>query len=338
MSLCLFAVQRILHPENEQEPRIQPTQYILHTAVSAASSLAPYFGRESVKTESHFYINAQGVIEQYVDTERQADAQWEGNRHGVSVETWDGGAPEQNPWNPAQIDSLVRLGHWLRAEHGIPMHLCPGPQSPGVGYHRLFYEWNKSKHSCPGNLRVSQFHGEVLPRLAGGTPAPAPAPAPAHGPRTLKLTRPFMKGSDVAEVQRAVGSTADGVFGPNTKAAVVRFQRAHGLSADGIVGPKTWAAIRAPAPAPAPAPGPAPTPAPTPRPMIRLGSKGQAVKDLQWLLNVLAGQGLKVDGDFGPKTETAVKNWQRFFHLGVDGIVGPQTWRSLYEIKAQKGA
>lgn len=32
----------------------------------------------------------------------------------------------------------------------------------------------------------------------------------------------------------------DGIFGPNTRAAVVRFQRDNNLSADGIVGCNTW--------------------------------------------------------------------------------------------------
>ncbi len=37
--------------------------------------------------------------------------------------------------------------------------------------------------------------------------------------------------------------TADGVFGPRTKEAVLAFQRALSLTADGIVGPKTWDAL-----------------------------------------------------------------------------------------------
>lgn len=50
--------------------------------------------------------------------------------------------------------------------------------------------------------------------------------------------------------------TADAIYGPRTKAAVVAFQSATGLSADGICGPKTWSALIVGAqPQPAPTPG-----------------------------------------------------------------------------------
>jgi peptidoglycan hydrolase-like protein with peptidoglycan-binding domain len=44
-------------------------------------------------------------------------------------------------------------------------------------------------------------------------------------------------------VQRALKISADGVFGPQTAAAVKKFQAANGLKADGIVGPQTWAKL-----------------------------------------------------------------------------------------------
>lgn len=50
-------------------------------------------------------------------------------------------------------------------------------------------------------------------------------------------------GANVQCVQSKVGVTADGKFGPMTKAAVVAFQTSKGLVADGIVGPKTAAAM-----------------------------------------------------------------------------------------------
>lgn len=58
---------------------------------------------------------------------------------------------------------------------------------------------------------------------------------------------------------------------------------------------------------------------------IKLGSKGESVKQLQEIL------GLAVDGNFGPKTENAVKNFQKKHNLTEDGIVGTKTWQVLQE-------
>ena len=60
------------------------------------------------------------------------------------------------------------------------------------------------------------------------------------------------------------------------------------------------------------------------RRVLRRGSKGTDVRRLQEFL------GIKVDGDFGPQTESAVRSYQRSRGLKVDGVVGPQTWGSLY--------
>ena len=56
---------------------------------------------------------------------------------------------------------------------------------------------------------------------------------------------------------------------------------------------------------------------------IKLGSKGESVKILQRVLN------LTVDGDFGPKTDKAVRDFQKKNKLIVDGEVGPKTWAAL---------
>ena len=63
-------------------------------------------------------------------------------------------------------------------------------------------------------------------------------------------------------------------------------------------------------------------------PLIKKGSKGDAVKKLQQILNS-KGYKLTVDGDFGPATEAAVKAYQAANHLEVDGEVGEKTWASL---------
>ena len=48
-------------------------------------------------------------------------------------------------------------------------------------------------------------------------------------------------GSSVAALQSALGITADGVYGPNTRRAVRNYQRNQGLAVDGIAGPVTRA-------------------------------------------------------------------------------------------------
>ena len=51
---------------------------------------------------------------------------------------------------------------------------------------------------------------------------------------------------ETAAVQAKVGVSADGVMGPQTRAAVKRFQRRNGLTVDGVVGPQTLAAMGLP--------------------------------------------------------------------------------------------
>jgi hypothetical protein len=52
-----------------------------------------------------------------------------------------------------------------------------------------------------------------------------------------------MSTSDVRQVQRELGVSADGVVGPQTRAAVKRFQRRNGLVPDGVIGPATLGAL-----------------------------------------------------------------------------------------------
>ena len=56
---------------------------------------------------------------------------------------------------------------------------------------------------------------------------------------------------------------------------------------------------------------------------LRKGDRGQEVKRLQCRI------GVTVDGDFGPKTDIAVKDYQQIKNLVVDGIAGPVTLGSL---------
>ena len=59
--------------------------------------------------------------------------------------------------------------------------------------------------------------------------------------------------------------------------------------------------------------------------VLRKGAKGDGVKIMQEAL------GIPADGDFGPGTERAVKEWQSKNGLVADGIVGPKTLAKLME-------
>ncbi len=63
-------------------------------------------------------------------------------------------------------------------------------------------------------------------------------------------------------------------------------------------------------------------------PTLRLGSTGNFVTLLQYIL-VLNGFNIDVDGIIGPRTVAALRNFQSFNKLAVDGIAGPMTWKTM---------
>lgn len=78
---------------------------------------------------------------------------------------------------------------------------------------------------------------------------------------------------------------------------------------------------------------PAPSAPPTAG-MLRMGSSGAGVRELQRLLG-RAGYAVKVDGDFGPTTKKAVMAFQKAQGLEVDGVVGPATNSRIMKFKEQ---
>ncbi len=109
----------------------------------------------------------------------------------------------------------------------------------------------------------------------------------------------------------------DGIAGPQTKRSVRKFQRRNGLLVDGIAGPQTRRAL-----------GRLGRPSYGARPM-RLGMVGWDVSALQFRL---ARRGVGpggIDGRFGPRTDAAVRRFQRRVGLSADGIAGPATRRAL---------
>jgi peptidoglycan hydrolase-like protein with peptidoglycan-binding domain len=114
---------------------------------------------------------------------------------------------------------------------------------------------------------------------------------------------------------RARGWTVavDGIFGSQTATAVQAVQLAAHLNVDAVVGPRTWAALIV---------------------QVSLGDDGDAVRGVQeeFQFRNLSGdpsQGVQIDGDFGPQTQSAVVDFQQALGLDIDGVVGRDTWRAL---------
>ncbi len=146
--------------------------------------------------------------------------------------------------------------------------------------------------------------------------------------------------AEIAEFNNAIPSIeADGIFGAATENAVEAFQAEYGLSVDGVVGPTTWEKIYEIYRSIEEDLLPPETDEPSTYPgtALRVGSLGVEVKKCQFWLTIASYNyscipSVKADGEFGSGTESAVRAFQRYFNLNVDGVIGPVTWDKLYEV------
>ena len=155
------------------EPRITPRVVCLHTIVGSRSSAYNWFkygnGEGYRGTESHFGIGMDGTVDQWQDTDFQADANGpDGGFYVISIETGDDGTPEDTPWTPEQFERIAQVLAWCYEEHDIPLELIPDtrPGRRGVGYHRQGVDpwrvpggdrWSTSfGKTCPGEARIAQ--------------------------------------------------------------------------------------------------------------------------------------------------------------------------------------
>lgn len=262
-----LAVNKLL-PDPTAELR-NPRMVILHTMGGFLRGTDSHFRNPNVKTEAHFGIGGpedpdglDGVIWQWVDTSRRADANVDANAFAFSIETSDGNRKPIPAWSPKQIDALVRLIDRLCSLHGIPRRVVTDPHDPvgGIGWHTMWgapSKWCAVSKECPGPARIEQFNNVLLPALGispaggggGGPVSPLPGTVDPPWPGTV-FKRRESSGEHVCLIQsklRALGhpiaQVAGCPYGPQTEAAVRLFQAAHGLDDDGKVGKNTWNAL-----------------------------------------------------------------------------------------------
>ncbi len=132
----------------------------------------------------------------------------------------------------------------------------------------------------------------------------------------------------------------DGVFGADTKAAVIAAQNEFGLLPDGVVGENTWRAIynayigivRT-----IPIRYYEGNTIPFPGVVLNIGSESEAVRVLQEYLDYISDYYPEVSsvnptGFFGERTRDSVLSFQEYFGLQMTGTVGPVTWDRIADI------
>jgi peptidoglycan hydrolase-like protein with peptidoglycan-binding domain len=118
----------------------------------------------------------------------------------------------------------------------------------------------------------------------------------------MAILKRGLAGEPVKRLQEKLGLDADGQFGPKTEEALKAYQKQYGLAVDGIAGPDTFAHMGL-----------------HELILLKTGTSGAAVKKMQQAL------GIPADGQFGPATEKAVREYQEKNRLAVDGMAGPET-------------
>jgi hypothetical protein len=137
--------------------------------------------------------------------------------------------------------------------------------------------------------------------------------SPALGSRDAGLAA-----LQVALQSRGVyAGSIDGIKGPATTKAIMRFQRRVGLLVDGVPGPKTRRAL-----------GAYGKHLLGSRPLTR-GAAGWDVAALQFLLAWHGFPSATIDGGLGVHTELALRHFQRWAGLQPDGVAGDTTYAAL---------
>ena len=128
-----------------------------------------------------------------------------------------------------------------------------------------------------------------------------------------------MRGKSVKKLQRNLSragfhTAADGVFGPGTKATLMRWERWRGRRVDGVATRRDRRALR--------------RSARFGTRVLRQGMRGRDVRGLQWHLN-RRGASLTRDGAFGPMTRAAVVTWEARAGRHADGVATRRDQRAL---------
>lgn len=288
-------------------------------------------GRQTWYKISYIYVSVKDLAELTSEGETSSGTLSDGSWGGTALRTGSTGS------------AVEQVQFWLNTlaqyESAIPSLAVDGRYgaSTAIAVRAFQRRYGLTVDGVVGRETWNAIYNEFRSiQSDNGTPNAYPGTALREGAsgQNVRLVQFWLKIAHTV-YSRLNDLTVDGKFGAATTAAVKRFQTYFGLTSDGVVGRTTWnklyevyndiankllsSSLR-----PGEYPG-----------ILRRGSSGTAVRELQFYLYLLSAYEssiptVGIDGSFGAATENAVRAYQRFAGLTVDGIVGRATWESLY--------
>ena len=288
-------------------------------------------GRQTWYKISYIYVSVKDLAELTSEGETSSGTLSDGTWGGTTLRTGSTGS------------AVEQLQFWLNTlaqyDSSIPSVTVDGVFGSGTAAAvRAFQrKYGLTVDGVVGRNTWTELYDQFRSiQSDNGTPNAYPGTALREGSsgQNVRLVQFWLKIARTVYTSLA-NVTVDGKFGSATAAAVRRFQSYFGLTSDGVVGRETWAKLYevyndianrllSASLRPGEYPG-----------VLRNGSSGTAVRELQFYLYLLSAYessipAVSIDGQFGAATEAAVRAYQRFAGLTVDGIVGRTTWNSLY--------
>lgn len=300
-----------------------------HSAATDANQVVGMMVSGSRTVSSNYVIGRDGTVYGVVPEQYRAWTSGSSSdggkgaafdRRSITFEVADEKYGEPWPISEASYAAIAKVVADVSKRYGIPLD-----RDHVLGHRELWTRYRASyATACPGGMDVDRVVRDARKLLGQSVPTVGSGAVGTVTGRNY-TSRP------TADIQRLVGATPDGVYGPDTTRKVAAWQKAHGLSADGDWGPQSDAAGFGSKPAAPAAPATIAVDgvwgaATTRRLQQVLGVTADGILGPQTYRALQKRIGVTADGIWGPASKRGLQR-----HLGVaaDGIIGPRTVKAL---------
>ena len=197
--------------------------------IVVTGGVKPGRGSNSEAEEARLYLRSKGV-----DASRIIKENTSGSTYGNFVN----GLPLAKKAGAKSVFVISDFSHMRRC---LALAYA-GNKRRGTGLAISGADWFKD--GTAQDATVSQATQQARVAWSGMTAELVQSLDSRWGVTKRRTIRQGNRGEDVKLVQKTVGVTDDGVFGPDTRKAVKAWQKKRGLEDDGIVGRDTWATIK----------------------------------------------------------------------------------------------